>query len=620
MHTTDTDIKAENQPQITSEKTNKMSASIATPQIQQKPLTGAAQNTNQSITAPSAGNAFTVSPAKTAPAAGVTPTTTPVKQNGPNTNNTTKPATNTNNGTTNNNAAKPISTPNTNSNNNNKNNNVKSESKTPSNPNNKNQNPNNNVNKMVVNNMHKNNQNKNTINNNTSNKTQNAANGNNQQKLNNSAAPFNKNNGTSFNKSSNTKFHQNNMDKGAGGPAGSSKSDQPNSHFKQLNNKGFNADFGGKNMLDGQLLPTTSYAEKKFTGRCRLFVGNLPSDITEDEFKELFVKFGEVGECFMNTQRSFGFVKLDTRINAEHAKQELDSTTLKGRCIRVRFASHGAAVRVKNLSPYISNEYLEQAFSMFGPVERAVVIVDDKGRPTGDGIVEFERKPAASQCINKCSESCFILTGYPKPVVVEPLEQKDDEDGLPEKTILKNNQFYTERETGPHFAANGSYEQKLAMRWRELFELEKQIQADGKARIEHAREMLEYEVDQALIDQRTLKLKEDLRMKQEELQHMEDMRKTELQRRQEMEFRRIEEDRRRQEEMMMFKKQGGNLNGAVNGGNNMSILNSNGPQFDAPLLNQVCIYKHLITRAHLRIYVYIEQKKVYKLVVFLLCY
>jgi splicing factor, proline- and glutamine-rich len=150
--------------------------------------------------------------------------------------------------------------------------------------------------------------------------------------------------------------------------------------------------------------------EKKFTGRCRLFVGNLPSDVTENEFRELFAKYGEVGECFINTQKSFGFIKLDTRLNAETAKQELDGYIFKSRNIRVRFASHGAAVKVKNISPYVSNEYLEQAFSIFGPVERAVVIVDDKGRPTGEGVVEFERKPAATQCINKCMDGCFILT------------------------------------------------------------------------------------------------------------------------------------------------------------------------------------------------------------------
>ena len=174
---------------------------------------------------------------------------------------------------------------------------------------------------------------------------------------------------------------------------------------------------------------------------------------------------------------------------------------------------------------------------MFGPVERAVVIVDDKGRPTGEGIVEFERKPASIQCINKCQENCFILTSYPRPIVVEPLEQKDEEDGLPEKTILKNAQFYMEREAPAHFAANNSNEHKLALKWRELYELEKQVAEEGKRRVEQAREMLEFEIEQALIDNKTMQLKEDLRMKQEELQRMEEMRKGEFTRRQELEMR-----------------------------------------------------------------------------------
>jgi RNA recognition motif-containing protein len=50
--------------------------------------------------------------------------------------------------------------------------------------------------------------------------------------------------------------------------------------------------------------------EKKFTGRCRLFVGNLPNDISETEFKEIFSKYGEIGEVFLNNARSFGFIKL----------------------------------------------------------------------------------------------------------------------------------------------------------------------------------------------------------------------------------------------------------------------------------------------------------------------
>jgi proline- and glutamine-rich splicing factor len=325
----------------------------------------------------------------------------------------------------------------------------------------------------------------------------------------------------------NKNFNQNNQQNGNSKPHNDGnqvqKKHHQNGQFKQQQFQGMNSQ---------------PQQEKKFTGRCRLFVGNLPSDMTDAEFKELFTKFGEIGETFLNQQRSFGFIKLDTRLNAEHAKQDLDGVMCKGRCLRVRFATHGAAIRIKHLSPFVSNEYLEQAFSQFGPVERAIVIVDEKGRPTGDGIVEFERKPSAVQCINRCSENCFILTSYPRPIVVEPLEQKDEEDGLPEKSMAKNAQYYSERETSPHFAHHGSFEQEIARKWIEFYDLEKQINEEAKQRIEQAKEILEYDIEQRLIDQQTIKIKEDLQRKQEELQRIEEMRKTEVQRRKDYEFRR----------------------------------------------------------------------------------
>lgn len=50
--------------------------------------------------------------------------------------------------------------------------------------------------------------------------------------------------------------------------------------------------------------------EKSYTQRCRLFVGNLPTDITENEFKKLFDKYGEPSEVFINRDRGFGFIRL----------------------------------------------------------------------------------------------------------------------------------------------------------------------------------------------------------------------------------------------------------------------------------------------------------------------
>lgn len=50
--------------------------------------------------------------------------------------------------------------------------------------------------------------------------------------------------------------------------------------------------------------------EKTFTQRCRLFVGNLPTDITEEDFRKLFAKYGEANEVFINRDRGFGFIRL----------------------------------------------------------------------------------------------------------------------------------------------------------------------------------------------------------------------------------------------------------------------------------------------------------------------
>ena len=59
----------------------------------------------------------------------------------------------------------------------------------------------------------------------------------------------------------------------------------------------------------GELL-TTPKREKKFSNKSRLFVGNLPRDMMEDDIRKLFEPFGEVQEVFIQKEKSFGFVRL----------------------------------------------------------------------------------------------------------------------------------------------------------------------------------------------------------------------------------------------------------------------------------------------------------------------
>ena len=196
-------------------------------------------------------------------------------------------------------------------------------------------------------------------------------------------------------------------------------------------------------------LPPMDVAEVKFSGRSRLYLGNLPNDVTEATLKEMMAPFGEVGEIFMNSEKKFAFLRMGTRYEAEKAKRELDGKPRNGQVIKVRFAPHQAAVKVQNLSPWVSNELLHKAFSIFGDLERAMVFVDDRGRSKGEGIVEFTRKASALEAVKRCSEGCFFLTSSIRPVIAELDETAEDDDGLQEKMMMKRiHEYQKEREVG----------------------------------------------------------------------------------------------------------------------------------------------------------------------------
>lgn len=115
-------------------------------------------------------------------------------------------------------------------------------------------------------------------------------------------------------------------------------------------------------------LPPVEYTEVKFSGRNRLYVGNLPQDVKEEDLREWFKPYGEINEAFVNNEKNFAFLKVDFHANAERAKRELDGSTQKNRQIRIRFAPNATTVRVKNLTSFVTNELLHKSFEVFGPV------------------------------------------------------------------------------------------------------------------------------------------------------------------------------------------------------------------------------------------------------------
>lgn len=300
-------------------------------------------------------------------------------------------------------------------------------------------------------------------------------------------------------------------------------------------------------------LPPQDTSEKKFNGRNRLYIGSLPNDVTDEEIQTLFTPFGEISELFLNKEKNFAFVRMDFRVNAEKAKHELDGHMWKGRPLKVRFAPHLSKLKVKNMTPWVSNELLERAFSVFGEIERATVIVDERGQSTCEGIVEYTRKSSAMAALKKCTDGCYFLTASLRPVVVEQLQQQDDIDGYPDKNIpRKNAEFFKARDVGPRFATFGSFEHEYGTRWKQLHELYKQKEDALKREMIAEEEKLEAQMEFARYEHETELLRDKLRLREADREHKK--RQWEMKER-EIEEQRSHEDenRRRKEEDMALR-------------------------------------------------------------------
>lgn len=67
-------------------------------------------------------------------------------------------------------------------------------------------------------------------------------------------------------------------------------------------------------------LPAQESTDRKFSGHCRLYVGNLTSDVTEEEVNNLFAPFGQTAELFLNKDKNFAFIRLVSIKTSVHSE------------------------------------------------------------------------------------------------------------------------------------------------------------------------------------------------------------------------------------------------------------------------------------------------------------
>lgn len=156
-----------------------------------------------------------------------------------------------------------------------------------------------------------------------------------------------------------------------------------------------------------------------------------------------------------------------------------------------------------------------------------------------------------------------MLTASPKPVLVEPFDQQDEDEGLPEKSVNKNsNEYKEQRDIGPRFADQGTFEHSFALRWKELYEIEKQKRDRLEQEIQEARTNLENQFEYSRIEHKTMSLKsqlEQLENNKLRLQHMKEQTINDAQHRDE--HRRQQDMLIRQREEDILRRQLGNSDG-----------------------------------------------------------
>ncbi|CAF1015308.1 unnamed protein product [Brachionus calyciflorus] len=203
--------------------------------------------------------------------------------------------------------------------------------------------------------------------------------------------------------------------------------------------------FVGKFLSKNQRVESST--AKKFTN---VYVKNFGEQINDDEFRQLFEKYGEVTSCVVvrdmeGKSKGFGFVNFREPESAESACKELNESELNGRKIYVgRFQKKaerstvlrriheekkqernnrymGINLYIKNLDDTIDDDKLRQEFVSFGTITSAKVMTEN-GRSKGFGFVCFSAPEEATKAVTDMNGR---IVGT-KPLYVALAQRKED--------------------------------------------------------------------------------------------------------------------------------------------------------------------------------------------------
>lgn len=201
-----------------------------------------------------------------------------------------------------------------------------------------------------------------------------------------------------------------------------------------------------------------------------LYVKNIPLDVTTDEFKALFDKYGSVTSAVITLDsegksKGFGFVNYDNHDDAHKALEDLHEKDFRGQQLFVTRAQRkgereeelkrsyeqkkyettlkyqGVNLYVKNLDDDVTEEKLQAEFEPFGQITSCKIMVDEKNVSKGFGFVCFSAPDEATKAVTELNGK-MIGT---KPLYVSLAQRKDVRKQQLEAQVAQRNQIRTQQ-------------------------------------------------------------------------------------------------------------------------------------------------------------------------------
>lgn len=182
-----------------------------------------------------------------------------------------------------------------------------------------------------------------------------------------------------------------------------------------------------------------------------IYVKNIDETISQEEFEEMFGKFGAVTSCVLSldeagVSRGFGFVNYESHESAAAAVEEMNEKVVKDKQLYVSRAQkkseredelrkqyekireekmskyQGVNLYVKNLDDTIDDEKLRQEFSAYGVITSSKVMRDEKTDISkGFGFVCFSTPEEATKAVTEVNGR--MVAG--KPIYVALAQRKE---------------------------------------------------------------------------------------------------------------------------------------------------------------------------------------------------